>query len=358
VSLERKGGACWFVGTLIVALAGCAPFRELPDVSPKRQARKQTASARFGAKRDTISLVDAHSRYRQGDASGAVEILQRLVAANRDHLEARLLLAEVLLTDNRASEALPVLEPAAAAHPENPGVQHMMGLVLDANGHPGEALAYYRRAVELEPDDEVYAASYQAVLAPEPAAPETVGPRAAALPSPERLGAASEPGFVTIESGNDDPADRAVLEAVSGDPATDLLDRGMTAMSQGEPALALAFWQEAAAMKPYDPQIPISGALLALRHNQPDVAVALLGPAADAFPNSLPVRRILGTAHYRLGDYRSSQAALGQALSLDKSDALSYFLMGCTLTRLGESAAAEAHFRQAAALDPTYAPRR
>ena len=91
-----------------------------------------------------------------------------------------------------------------------------------------------------------------------------------------------------------------------------------------------------------------------LRANQPKVAVELLTPAAKQFPNSAAVHRMLGVAHYRMGDYKSSQVALQQALSLDKSSALSYLLMGCTLAKLGQKEAAEAHFRQARTLDPRY----
>ena len=44
-----------------------------------------------------------------------------------------------------------------------------------------------------------------------------------------------------------------------------------------------------------------------------------------------------------------------QALLLDKGNPLSYFLMGCTLVKLGEQPAAEEFFRQARQLDPKYA---
>ena len=129
-------------------------------------------------------------------------------------------------------------------------------------------------------------------------------------------------------------------------------------MSVGNAALALDYWQEAITTNPDDPQIPISAAVSALRHNEPDLAVTLLEPSLSAFSDSAPLRRILATAYYRLGDYRSSQVALQQALSLDKSSALSYFLMGCTMVKLGETTAAEGYFRQARRLNPKYAVRR
>jgi tetratricopeptide (TPR) repeat protein len=43
---------------------------------------------------------------------------------------------------------------------------------------------------------------------------------------------------------------------------------------------------------------------------------------------------------------------------LDNTHALSYFLMGSTLAKLGEREAAAKHFEQARALDPKFALRR
>jgi tetratricopeptide (TPR) repeat protein len=139
-----------------------------------------------------------------------------------------------------------------------------------------------------------------------------------------------------------------------GDPVADLLQKGQMALAEGSPPTALEFFHQAAAIRPDNPQIPISAAAAALRTNHPAVAVELLIPVAKQFPKLAAVHRMLGAAHYRLGDYKSSQVSLQQALSLDKSSALSYLLMGCTLAKLGQAEAAEAHFREARALDPRY----
>jgi len=126
-------------------------------------------------------------------------------------------------------------------------------------------------------------------------------------------------------------------------------------LAEGTNALAFAYFREATAANPDDPGAPIAAAVSALRHNRPDVAVALLEPLLKRFPKSAAIRRVLATAHYRLGEYESSQVVLQQALSLDKSCGLSYFLMGCTLAKLGQRTAAETHFCQARRLDPRYA---
>lgn len=134
----------------------------------------------------------------------------------------------------------------------------------------------------------------------------------------------------------------------------DALQQGCQAIAGGNTEAGLACFQRAMADKPDDPQIPIAAAIAALRSNHPEVAVGVLEPAARQFPRSAVIQRILGTAHYRRGDYRSAQAVLQQALSLDKSNALSYFLLGCTQTKLGATEAAERCFRQAQLLDPKF----
>ncbi len=138
------------------------------------------------------------------------------------------------------------------------------------------------------------------------------------------------------------------------DPAAPLLEQGRAALAAGSPQTAIGYFHRAAATKPDNPQIPVSAAAIALRADSPHVAVELLTPAAKQFPRSAAVQRMLGAAYYRTGDYKSSQVALQQALSLDNSSALSYLLLGCALAKLGQQEAAEENFRQAGMLDPRY----
>jgi tetratricopeptide (TPR) repeat protein len=134
-----------------------------------------------------------------------------------------------------------------------------------------------------------------------------------------------------------------------------LLEEGALALSRGLPEAALACFREAAAIKPPNPQIPISAAVISLQYHRPELAIELLEPSVKDFPDSAPLYRVLGTAYYRRGDYASSGRALQEALRLDNASGLSYFLMGCALAKLGQVEAAESHFRQAQSIDPRYA---
>lgn len=98
-------------------------------------------------------------------------------------------------------------------------------------------------------------------------------------------------------------------------------------------------------------------AALALRSDSLPLAVQLAGDALQRYPRSAGLYRIRGAAEYRLGDYQSAQSSLRQAVSLDNSHPLAYFLLGLTCERLGESNEAAQHLQQAAAIDPRYARR-
>ncbi|MFH1920456.1 MAG: tetratricopeptide repeat protein, partial [Planctomycetota bacterium] len=368
------------------------------DISQKRQARTQEAVGRFAEQRSRAELEAAWGLFEQGDFDSSTETLMRFLDRSPDDVEARLLLAESLLAADRASEGISYLEPAMASRPNDARLHHMMGLLMDSMGRSEEARTHYERANALEPGNEVYAVSFQAIVEPalektpksllQPAIPvqdsrsllrqcaaieessplsepasatrnvhaahsKLIGPaRPAPLVVPEPTAGAERADRVrAMDSGEaDGSSNRAARPS-----ASELLAKGSSALLAGRKDLALAHFREAIALEPHDPQIPISAAVSALRHNHPDVAVTLLEPSREAFADSAAIRRILGTAYYRLGDYESSQVALQQALSLDKSSALSYFLMGCTLVKLGQPAVAETHFRQARTLDPRYA---
>lgn len=104
-----------------------------------------------------------------------------------------------------------------------------------------------------------------------------------------------------------------------------------------------------------DPQAAVSLAVDALQSNQPDVALGVLRPALVQFPESAALWRTLGVAHHQQGDFQSAQSALRQALSLDNSSPLAYFLLGQSLQSLGQYEQAERHFQAAADLDGRYA---
>ncbi len=305
---------------VLLALAvGCASMKstekkEAAAPPPEKQAKQ--AGQLLEQQRDRAEYEEALTRWRQqNDAQGCREGLERLLTRNPRHCEARLLLAELLLAENDSQAAYAHAKAALDAWPNDARVHFAMAMTLDTLGKPQDALGYYERASKMDPQNESYAAAYQS--ARKAARGESAGP------------AVSAAGFTT-PSAPDGRADSAVAAV-----AVDSIDYAGIAASG-------------------NPQTAISAAAAAMRAGRPELAVKLLVPAAQRFPESAAVHRALGAAFYMTGDYQSSQVAIQKALSLDKSSALSYLLMGRALAALGQHEAAEANFRQARELDPRY----
>ncbi len=95
-------------------------------------------------------------------------------------------------------------------------------------------------------------------------------------------------------------------------------------------------------------------AVEAMRHAEDSLAIELLEPAAARSDATARIFRTLGTAYYRTGDFPLAMQALERAVSLDSTSALSYFLLGSTLNKLGKQREAAAYWQRAALLDPRY----
>jgi Tfp pilus assembly protein PilF len=141
------------------------------------------------------------------------------------------------------------------------------------------------------------------------------------------------------------PSEQAAgVEAALGDA-----ERALVA---GDVAKARVFLSKAVTLDAANPHAVVRAGVLALRYEQPELAIQVLKPAQSRFSDSAALERTLGMAHYRKGDFPAAQTSLERAISLDKSHALSYLLMGCTLEKLGQTQAAAAHLDQARRLDP------
>jgi len=342
----------WASGLLLVASClGCASMNGAGQSGflPDRQAqRKQQVARQFDEKRDRAEFEAACAAWQRGDLAGAQQSLEALLQRNARHRDALLLMIDVCLAANRIEEALRYAQAARSSFPDDAQVHYAAATVLDYASRQQEALACYEQAARLDPANEVYAVSYHA-------AREALLGRSASpilTTAPRAIGASNQ----TATVGSAGRSSACNCEGFAeGDEVAGLMDRADDALRTAQPELALALMREAAARRPDDPQIVIRGATAALRYDHPDLAIELLEPAAARFAHVAAVHCTLAVARYRVGDYRASQVALRQALSLDKSSALTYFLMGCTLRKLGQLEQAEAHFRQAAMLDPRYA---
>ena len=337
---RRRFRFLWVLCALVLLPTGCKTIdmpQAPPPVSEKLQRRNQEAIHSFEASRAQTEYQAALNYQSRGDTGGCRKQLETLLEHYPDHREARLLLAELYRDVGLDGEAIAQFQQVLKRHPNDARAHYGMGTVLERTGQREGATSFYTRAAQLDPSR--YAAS---ALAPTTAGESAEGVTGAEGSSEDR----GEVNFVGHLTHDEGPLPGEWLQA------------GAEALASGSAREAMSCFDEARALAPDDPHIPNAAAVLSLRANQPDLAATLLEDAMKRFPREASLYLTLGTAYYRLGDYAASQHVLGQALSLDKSSALSYFLMGCTLAKTGQSEAAEAHFRQAHRIDSRYPVRR
>ena len=344
-------GLAWLATTLVVALAtGCAggPWssRAAPDVHPLKAKRAEEAGKLFGDERDRSEFAAAQFAWRQNDVEGCRELLEKVLKRNPGHRDSGLLLAELLLVEQQPEQARKQLQQVLAQHPNDAEALHAMGLLLEAEEKPAEAHAYFVRASQAAPENAEYRLSCQAA--------------AERLPPPNEAAAiASDDKVPDHEVSNDrETVQLAASESPTPAAPKSWLEETDAALAADQLDAARDHVREAQRSSPHDETIAVSAAVLAIKHDELELAVEFAQAGAAAFPDAAGIYRALGTAQYRLGDLEPAKTSFERAISLDKSHPLSYFLLGSTMKRLGQTAAAEAYFRQAERLDPRYAARR
>jgi predicted Zn-dependent protease len=148
-----------------VTTVGCAGFREKinsPGVTASRVERSAQMVHDFEERRDAAQLAAALDRLNQGDAARAESMLAALVKRRPDFSDARLHLAEILWSHGDAS-AEQHLRAILESHPNRPDVHHTLGLLLSATNREGEARHHLSKATELEPENEVFRATYESL---------------------------------------------------------------------------------------------------------------------------------------------------------------------------------------------------
>jgi len=137
---------------------GCASWRQKifePGISQAREERSEAAVREFEDRRDSAQLAAALERFEQGDTDRAEAMLTSIVNRRPDFALARLRLAEILWSKEDAS-AESHLRAILEHDPNVAEAHHTLGLVLCAADRAPEAQQHFRRASELEPDNEIF----------------------------------------------------------------------------------------------------------------------------------------------------------------------------------------------------------
>jgi predicted Zn-dependent protease len=307
---------------------------ELADISSKRQHREQEAVLRFEQKRNDIQLAAARSRWEQGDVDGCIEQLELLLARSPDHAEALALLAEVTLA---VEDVPPELE---AVFDET--LPDLAGCGDSGPGSPEPALF---AAPSLPPQEKKISADDCLADVHRDSRVRPVDHRQPIRPAIEQL----PPAFPDSQQ-QTPPAPRQRLMPPPGRPVASF-ERAEAALAQGDVTAAHGHLVRVLQTERIDAATAVSAAVLPLRHGQPELALHVATVAANRFGSSAGLFRVIGTAYYRIGDYKSSQTALQQALFLDRSNPLTYLLMSSTLAKLGNREGAGWYRQQARLLN-------
>ncbi len=335
-------------------LAGCAGFRTpdsvATDVAPQKVQRRQDVVRQFETARDQAQYQAAVNFLHQGNNKACRQSIEQLLGRNPTHHDGRLLLADLLIDEQDYGGAEKQLQDVLATSADDARAEHTLALVMDARGQADEAQTHYARAAQLEPKNETYRLSCQlaagaALGGPAPA----VAARSTGNVVQSSVKAASHDA--ASKTGKSVPAPLPAAKASSPSGSEESADvsemfyRLEAALSEADAAAVRAAVDDLEALAPNNPQNRLKAAVIALRHEKAELAAEIATAATVRFPKSAEAFRILGTAKYRLRSYPAAQSALGTALSLDNSSGLSYFLMGCTLNKLGKPETAASHLR-------------
>jgi Flp pilus assembly protein TadD len=152
----------------VAMLTGCA---SLPTGHASRKAkktetpqtyaeRKREAVIAFERQRDVAQVQAAINHWQRGDVQKSMSMLTAIIARVPSNVNARLRLAEVLTAQEDFAGAEVQLRECLTHAPNSAEVHHTLGMLLtEGPGREQEAQTHLRRAAELEPENELYAAS-------------------------------------------------------------------------------------------------------------------------------------------------------------------------------------------------------
>ena len=162
----RASAMATALGGLVTDLAQGEAERVTPDDESRRaltalgyagSPAPRTAAA--GPPRDPrealVSLsrmAEADRRALAGDLAGAVSGYQSVLDVEPWSVDARVRLAQILISQKRGQEAVPLLAAAVALAPEMTFLHRKLGETLQATGRDKEALAAYDAGLEVHPD--------------------------------------------------------------------------------------------------------------------------------------------------------------------------------------------------------------
>ncbi len=274
-------------------------------------------------------------------------------ATDRTAAQLHISLGRVYAARGRLSDARREFEAAARRDPSRADVHRLIGLAHEAAGDAMLAVAAYRTAFKLDPDDATSA--YRVLQENKPGADPDVRPAIDTLAAAVRVAMSRTDGspqqpFATI----------SLLDPLRAEPTLALpavYAPGVDRLMRGDPAGAVAAFRNALASDPLlrDPALP-SGLMTqgseALRHGRLGEARQHFRAAIAAHPDSSEAHRLLGVTCWADFDLAGSVDALHDAIRLRSDDERSRIMLVRVLVQMEALGKAEAAAREAIAALP------
>lgn len=122
--------------------------------------RKQEAISQFERQRDAAQVQAAVSYWQRGDLEKSQSLLTSIVERSPRDRNARLRLAELLISQEELAAAETQLRECINVAPDSAEAHHSLGMLLaDMPGREQECQTHLRRAAELDPRNELYVAA-------------------------------------------------------------------------------------------------------------------------------------------------------------------------------------------------------
>jgi len=311
---------------------------------------------------DALNLLGV-VRAKQNRPADAERLFRRALASLPSHLSAHINLAELLLSNNRATEALPVLLSAHKLAPERADINLKLATIFADQGKYEQAQQYLRlipreaftdAAPEVQAEFAYGLGVVNAALKQYDQAEEHL--TAALAAKPDDVATLRALARVARAKGNLEKALSHLVAArrVAPNSAAVLYDFGVTALRMDLVLDALPVFEQLHREYPREPAYLY--ALAAAHWTKGNVVdtTRLMNEYVALQPRDPSGFYLLGAALLRQDRIPEAQAALQRSLSL-KADSDTEYLVGVTLEKSGKRAAALDTYRRVVQSRPNHA---
>ena len=230
------------------------------------------------------------------------------------------------------------------AQPEHPDSNHNLGVLAMAVGRPLDAIPFFKRALDANPQIEQFWLSYIDVLI--------------------RVERFDEAKRVTVEGENSgvssdklDALNQRLQESAPNDPNKTVkgqtLSEKRRRLADKKKSKKRKVQGDSSSTEPSQDQI--NHLLAHYQAGRLEEAEALAASLTQQFPKHPFGWGVLGTIFKKMGRLGESLALIQSAVKLSPRDAVSHYNLGNTLQQLGRLDEAEASYRQSITLKPDYA---